>query len=167
MGCARFIWNAKCDEYRYHSSYARKYCPIGTFAPVDQQYSHFKSDEISPWLSDCPSQILRNSASNWFDTFQDFKQGHAVESPKERKKQDTAASTSPANFSASKSPKMASEGSLLDQRKIILDTSLSNFINLLKIRRLFILRNVMTHSGFTFAMTMVWTRVSSYPRSIT
>jgi putative transposase len=72
MGCARFIWNAKCDEHRYHSSYARKYCPIGTYAPVDQQYSQFKSDEFSPWLSDCPSQILRNSASYWFDTFQDF-----------------------------------------------------------------------------------------------
>lgn len=85
MGCARFIWNAKCDEYRYHSSYARKYCPIGTFAPVDQKYSQFKSDEFSPWLSDCPSQILRNSASNWFDTFQDFKDGKCGK-PKRKKK---------------------------------------------------------------------------------
>jgi putative transposase len=85
MGCARFIWNGKCDEYRYHSSYARKYCPVGIFAPVDQQYSQFKSDDISPWLSDCPSQILRNSASNWFNTFQDFKQGRCGR-PKRKKK---------------------------------------------------------------------------------
>lgn len=85
MGCARFIWNAKCDEHRYHSSYARKYCPIGTYAPADQQYSQFKSDELSPWLSDCPSQILRNSASNWFDTFQDFMKGRCGK-PKKKKK---------------------------------------------------------------------------------
>jgi putative transposase len=85
MGCARFVWNAKCDENRYYSVYARKYCAVGTFAPVDQQYSHFKNDELSPWLSECPSQILRNSASNWFDTFQDFKQGRCGK-PKRKKK---------------------------------------------------------------------------------
>ncbi|WP_141735214.1 RNA-guided endonuclease InsQ/TnpB family protein [Oligoflexus tunisiensis] len=85
MGCARFIWNSKCDEYRYHSVYARKYCPVGTYAPVDQQYSQFKNDELSPWLSDCPSQILRNSASNWFDTFQDFKHGRCGK-PRRKKK---------------------------------------------------------------------------------
>ena len=33
MGCARLIWNAKCDEERYHTTFARKYCPIGTYAP--------------------------------------------------------------------------------------------------------------------------------------
>ena len=75
MGCARFIWNAKCDEDRYFSSFARKYCAIGTFAPVDQKYSHFKDDELSPWLSQCPSQILRNSASNWYDTYRNFMSG--------------------------------------------------------------------------------------------
>ena len=85
MGCASFIWNAKCDEYRYHSSYARKYCPVWTFAPVDQQYSQFRSDELSPWLADCPSQILRNSVSNWFSTFQDFKDGLCGK-PKRKKK---------------------------------------------------------------------------------
>ncbi len=25
MGCARVIWNAKCDEHRYYSIFARKY----------------------------------------------------------------------------------------------------------------------------------------------
>ena len=75
MGCARFIWNAKCDEDRYFSTFARKFCAIGTFAPVDQKYSHFKDDALSPWLSQCPSQILRNSASNWYDTYRDFMSG--------------------------------------------------------------------------------------------
>ncbi|MFK0571194.1 helix-turn-helix domain-containing protein [Endozoicomonas sp.] len=26
MGCARFIWNGKCDEDRYYRTCARKYC---------------------------------------------------------------------------------------------------------------------------------------------
>ena len=54
MGCARFIWNAKCDEHRYYSIYAKKYCSIGTFAPVDQKAAQFKSKELSPWLYHCP-----------------------------------------------------------------------------------------------------------------
>ena len=70
MGCARFIWNAKCDEHRYYSAYARKYCPVGTFAPVDTKAAQFKSRELSPWLYNCPSQIIRNSATHWYQTFQ-------------------------------------------------------------------------------------------------
>lgn len=35
MGCAKTIWNAKCEEERYHTAYARKFCPIGTYAPID------------------------------------------------------------------------------------------------------------------------------------
>lgn len=85
MGCARFIWNAKCDENRYHSTYARKYCPVGTYAPIDKKYSHFKDDDLSPWLSDCPSKILANSACNWFDTYQDFMKGRCGR-PKRKKK---------------------------------------------------------------------------------
>lgn len=60
MGCARSIWNAKVEEERYYRTYARKYCTIGTYAPIDQTTSQFKSKELSPWLSECPSQILRN-----------------------------------------------------------------------------------------------------------
>ena len=30
MGCAKFIWNAKCGEEKYYSVFARKYYPIGT-----------------------------------------------------------------------------------------------------------------------------------------
>src|SRR6478735_10072320 len=85
MGCARFIWNAKCEENRYYSAYARKYCPVGTYAPIDKKYSHFKDEDLSPWLSDCPSKILANSACNWFDTYQDFMKGRCGK-PKRKKK---------------------------------------------------------------------------------
>ena len=58
-----FLWNAKCEEERYYSTFARKYYPIGTYAPIDQTTSQFKNKLLTPWLYDCPSQILRNSAS--------------------------------------------------------------------------------------------------------
>jgi len=61
MGCARFIWNAKCEENEYLTKFSRRYLPVRTYPPVDQKYSQYKT-ELSPWLSECPSQILRNSA---------------------------------------------------------------------------------------------------------
>ena len=85
MGCARSVRNAKCDENRYFSGSARKYCPIGTFAPIDKTYSHFKDDELSPWPSDCPSKIMANSACNWFHIDQDFMNGRCGK-PKRKKK---------------------------------------------------------------------------------
>ncbi len=75
MGCARVIWNGKVDEEKYHRTYARKYCAIGTYPPIDQKAAQFKSQELTPWLSDCPSQILRNSAVNWYQTYQKFMKG--------------------------------------------------------------------------------------------
>jgi putative transposase len=87
MGCARFIWNAKCDEYRYHNTYARKYCSIRTYAPIDTKTAHFKSKELSPWLYHCPSQIIRNSATNWYQTYQKFMKGICGR-PKRKSKTD-------------------------------------------------------------------------------
>jgi putative transposase len=75
MGCARVIWNAKTDEERYYRTFARKHYPIGTYAPIDQKASQFKSKELSPWLYQCPSQIIRNSAVNWYQTYQKFIKG--------------------------------------------------------------------------------------------
>jgi putative transposase len=75
MGCARFIWNAKCDEHRYFNLFAKKYYPIGVYAPIDASYAQYKNDEISPWLKECPSQLLRNAASRWFYTYNDFMSG--------------------------------------------------------------------------------------------
>lgn len=87
MGCARFVWNAKCDEDRYLGSFARKFMPVGTYAPIDQRYSQYKDDELSPWLSECPSQILRNSTANWFQTYQKFLKGECGK-PRRKKKSD-------------------------------------------------------------------------------
>src|SRR5258708_16378498 len=36
-------------------------CPT----PLDQQYAQFKTPELSRWLCDVPSQILRNGAVRW------------------------------------------------------------------------------------------------------
>lgn len=85
MGCARFVWNGKCDEDKYFSRFARKYHSIDTYAPVDQTYSQFKDDVISPWLSSCPSQTLRNSAVNWYKTYCRFMAGECGK-PKRKKK---------------------------------------------------------------------------------
>src|SRR5437899_2167698 len=87
MGCARFIWNAKSDEERYYSIFARKYYPIGTYAPIDQTTAQFKNKELSPWLYDCPSQILRNAAVNWYQTFQKFMKGQCGK-PKRKPRTD-------------------------------------------------------------------------------
>jgi putative transposase len=75
MGCARHIWNAKCEEERYYTTFARKYCPIGTYAPIDQKTAQFKHPELTPWLLDCPSQIIRNAAVNWYQTYKRFMKG--------------------------------------------------------------------------------------------
>lgn len=65
IGCQRHIYNAKVGEDQYFRRFARKsLAHAGQFAPVDQQYSHFKT-ELTPWLSDVPSIILRNGAVLW------------------------------------------------------------------------------------------------------
>ena len=65
IGCQRFIYNAKVGEDRYFRAFARKsLAHIGQFAPIDQQYSHFKT-ELTPWLNEVPSQVLRNGAVLW------------------------------------------------------------------------------------------------------
>jgi putative transposase len=75
IGCARVIYNAKCDEDRYLRKFAAKYLPVGTFPEVNKASSYFKDPELTPWLSDCPSQILRNSATIWARTYQRFFNG--------------------------------------------------------------------------------------------
>ncbi len=87
MGCVRMIWNAKCQEYQYHLALARKLFHTGLFPPIDQTYSHFKNKELTPWLADCPSQLLRNSAANWYNTFQHHLKGLCGK-PKPKKKHD-------------------------------------------------------------------------------
>ena len=66
IGCQRFIYNAKVREDRYFRAFARKSLALaGQYAPIDQQYSQFKDPELTPWLYEVPSQILRNGAVRW------------------------------------------------------------------------------------------------------
>jgi len=65
IGCQRYIHNAKVSEDRYFRRFARKsLAHTGQHAPIDQQYSQFKT-ELTPWLSEVPSPILRNGATLW------------------------------------------------------------------------------------------------------
>ena len=75
IGCARVVYNAKCDEDAYLRTFARKYMPVGSFPEVNKAASHFKDPELTPWLSECPSQIIRNSATIWARTYQRFFKG--------------------------------------------------------------------------------------------
>jgi len=85
MGCAKFVWNAKCAEDNYLTQFARKYLSINTYPPIDQKFSQYKNRELSPWLFNCPSQILRNMAANWFNTKKDQIKGKCGR-PKIKKK---------------------------------------------------------------------------------
>jgi len=87
MGCARTIWNAKCDDNRYLTTFARKYCPINTYPPIDKTYAQYKNREETPWLFECPSQVLRNTATVWCETYQNFMKGRCGK-PKRKKKSD-------------------------------------------------------------------------------
>jgi putative transposase len=72
IGCQRFIYNAKVVEDQYFRRFARKsLAHTGEFAPIDQQYSHFKT-ELTPWLSEVPSQVLRNGAVLWKQAYARF-----------------------------------------------------------------------------------------------
>ena len=75
QGCQKFIWNAKCDEDRYLRAYAKRYLPVGIYPEPDQSYSQYKDKTLSPWLFDCPSQILRNGTTNWYNTYRKFIKG--------------------------------------------------------------------------------------------
>jgi len=88
MGCARFIWNAKCDEDKYLCCFAQCHLPVNTYPKIDQTFSQYKDKGLSPWLFECPSQILRNSASSWYSTYKNFLKGQCGK-PMRKKKADT------------------------------------------------------------------------------
>lgn len=72
IGCQRYIYNAKVGEDQYFRRFARKsLAHTGQFAPIDQQYSQFKT-ELTPWLSQVPSQVLRNGAYLWKQAYSRF-----------------------------------------------------------------------------------------------
>lgn len=85
IGCQRFIYNAKVGEDRYFRAFSRKsLSQAGAIPNKDQQYSHFKSD-LTPWLSNVPSQVLRNGATRWMQAYSRHFQGLAGRPTHKRK----------------------------------------------------------------------------------
>ncbi len=73
IGAQRFTYNAKVSEDRYFRRFALKSLShTGEYAPIDQTYSQFKTDELSPWMKQIPSQILRNGAVKWKQGYDRF-----------------------------------------------------------------------------------------------
>jgi len=71
IGCQRFIYNGKVGEDHLYAAQRRMLIKSGVTdpdalkTPLDQEYSRFKNRELSPWLYDVPSQVLRNGAYRW------------------------------------------------------------------------------------------------------
>ena len=73
IGCQRFIYNAKVGEDRYYRAFQRKsLCLAGQHPPIDQEYARYKDPELTPWLSEVPSQVLRNGAVRWKQAYSRF-----------------------------------------------------------------------------------------------
>ncbi|WP_075878650.1 RNA-guided endonuclease InsQ/TnpB family protein [Vreelandella massiliensis] len=86
VGCARVIYNGKCDDAFYQYRFAKAYLPAGHYPAHDKTYRQYKT-ELTPWLKDCPSQILRNSATIWHRSYQRFLKG--LSRPPKRKSRAT------------------------------------------------------------------------------
>jgi putative transposase len=83
IGCARVIYNCKVEEDQHNYRYFKE---TGQKTPVHQAYSQFKTAE-RPWLKEVPSQLLRNSASNWYQAKQRVFKGLANNPRKKHKGQ--------------------------------------------------------------------------------
>lgn len=61
IGHQRFIYNAKVQEQDYWYRFSKASLALTGLKPLpDQMYSQFHDAELTPWLSQVPSQILRN-----------------------------------------------------------------------------------------------------------
>lgn len=86
IGCQRLIYNAKVAEDRYFLAFSRSALNLaGIPIPNDQQYSQFKDKELTPFLYDVPSQVLRNGAVRFMGAKQRFFKG-LTEQPVFKKK---------------------------------------------------------------------------------
>ena len=76
IGCQRFIYNAKVTEDRYYRKFGRKALGLPEqYPPVDQQYSRYIHPDLTPWLKEVPSQVLRNGAVRWRQAYARYFQG--------------------------------------------------------------------------------------------
>jgi putative transposase len=77
IGCARVIYNAKVAEMLYFQTFSRKALGADPMPDIDQAYSHFKSKDLTPYLYDVPSQILRNASTQFMTAWQRHLKGLA------------------------------------------------------------------------------------------
>ncbi len=76
IGCQRFIYNAKVSEAKYFRTFRNHSLSLtGIQSPIDQQYAQFKDKELTPFLYNVPSQILRNGATRFMGAQQRFWKG--------------------------------------------------------------------------------------------
>ena len=68
IGCQRFIYNGKVDEDRLFAAQRRMLLRDDPSAlittPVDGTTAQFKT-ELTPWLKEIPSQVLRQAVNRW------------------------------------------------------------------------------------------------------
>lgn len=90
IGCQRMIYNGKVSEDRLFAAQRRLEIASGNTqvrTPLDQQYAQFKDKELTPWLYEVPSQILRNGAVRWMTAKQRQLKGLA-RAPRRRTRRD-------------------------------------------------------------------------------
>ncbi len=86
FGCQRLIYNSKVSESQYFYTFKKHSLSLtGIQLPSDQQYSQFKDKELTPFLYELPSQVLRNGAVRFMGAQQRFFKGLA-ERPTFKKK---------------------------------------------------------------------------------
>lgn len=73
IGCQSFIYNSKVAEDKYFKTFDRKFLVDSSIdRGFDQSYSHFKTKELTPWLSFVPPEVLRNGAVLWKQAYSRF-----------------------------------------------------------------------------------------------
>ena len=86
IGHQRFIYNSKVAEDKYYWTFRKHSLSLtGELLPLDQQYSQFKDKELTPFLYEVPSQILRNGAYRYMQAQTRYHKGLAGK-PVKRKK---------------------------------------------------------------------------------
>jgi putative transposase len=75
IGSQRHIYNAKVAEDRLFAAERRMQIrsgadPDSVKTPLDRLYCQFKDPELTPWLSEVPSQVLREGTYRWFNAKQ-------------------------------------------------------------------------------------------------
>ncbi|MGO9612916.1 MAG: helix-turn-helix domain-containing protein [Dissulfurispiraceae bacterium] len=70
IGCQRFVYNCKVAKDSYFRTFRNPALALtGLQTPVEQQYSQIKDCELTPWLFEVPSQILRNGAYRFMQAY--------------------------------------------------------------------------------------------------